>query len=95
MTVQPEPDRCRSCKAPIVWATSLATGKAKRIPLDPDPDPKRGNIVLTEDLLAQGPVAHYLDNAAAASASVNGETLYLSHFVTCPDADEWRGGRAS
>lgn len=95
MTGPDEPERCRSCRAPVVWATSAASGKPKRIPLDPDPNPRRGNIVLEPDLLGQGPVAHVLTSAAAAEASVRGETLYLSHFATCPDAEEWRKGRAS
>ena len=73
---------CRSCGAPIRWGV---TEKGQRIPLDPDAVPN-GNVVVTAwaegnpqiRVFAPGDVPH-------------GEPLrYFSHFVTCPQAGEWR-----
>ena len=61
--------RCRSCQAPIEWATSV---KGKRMPLDAAPV-KGGNITLTEDgvavVVAAGDgnrVSHFATCSAAA-----------------------------
>jgi hypothetical protein len=72
--------RCRSCAAPIRWAT---TTSGKRIPLDPG-RAFDGNITLDADLLGgvvatvHGTPPHHLPDR------------YVAHFVTCPHADAWR-----
>jgi hypothetical protein len=66
---------CRSCQARITW---LETAAGKPIPVNEAPDPD-GNIV------AIGKMAHVLKKGEATE-----EPLYLSHFVTCKDADHWR-----
>ena len=68
-------DRCRSCDAPIEWAI---TTKGSHIPLDPEPTPA-GNLVLIDGIARHptlGEDVPYLQ--------------YISHFVTCPDAERFR-----
>jgi hypothetical protein len=67
---------CRSCKAPIIWATSV---KGKPIPLDYEPT-SGGNLVLVDGV--------------ARSPQLGDEEpflQYISHFATCPDAEQHRG----
>lgn len=79
-------DDCRTCNARIIWARTV-NGKA--IPVDADVS-KAGNVRLSwesADVKAEviGP------------AHAFGQTgLRASHFVTCPNADEWRrkGGKS-
>lgn len=70
---------CRSCGARITW---LETAGGKKIPVDEDPVPD-GNIIVV------GKMAHVLGKGQETT-----EPRYVSHFVTCPQAGEWRG-RAS
>ena len=78
------PDRCRSCKAPIRWAVTEA---GRPIPLDLEPV-DAGNVRLDDARVPGGaPIAVIVfseDREAFA-----GE-LYLSHFATCPYAQEHR-----
>lgn len=86
------PTKCRSCGAPLLWAT---TTHGNAMPLNAEPDPEHGTVVLEDDLLGAGQIAHVLPIDAAARASVRGELVYVPHFATCPDADRWRKSRAS
>jgi hypothetical protein len=72
-------DGCRSCTAPIVWAT---TGGGKRMPVDAEPVAD-GNVELSP--VNGNPVATVLD-----APSLIPGALRRSHFVTCPDAGAWR-----
>lgn len=68
---------CRSCGAAIKWAS---TPGGKPMPLDAKPNPD-GNVILRGGhALVMGSQLGLFD----------GETLYASHFVTCPDAASWR-----
>jgi len=70
---------CRSCGAPILWAT---TEWGKSIPLDPEPyqgDSPSGLFVL------RGRVA-----MAVPPDAFPEEPHYVTHFATCPDAGDWR-----
>ena len=74
---------CRSCGAPIRW---VRTTYGRLVPIDPDPV-SNGNIVIqpisgTADYVRKGA---YIDQTW---------DRYVSHFVTCPDADAWRKPRA-
>lgn len=77
---------CRSCHAPIVWAT---TTTGERIPVDYRPA-VGGNI-----RLGAHPVTREM-KAVVVGATIDlfdprdDGTRYVSHFVTCPDAGEWR-----
>jgi hypothetical protein len=71
------PDRCRSCKQQVRWAT---TEHGKAIPLDPEPA-ANGSIRLRAGVAIVVPEAE--------RQAFAGE-LYLSHFATCPDAARHR-----
>lgn len=76
---------CRSCGNLIRWST---TSRGTRIPLDAHPNPT-GNIEYRPQ--AGGPgQADVLTKAALAAARARGATLYLTHFATCPNADQHR-----
>lgn len=72
---------CRSCKAEIVWAVSEKTGK--RLPLDPIPVPT-GNLQIVGEAKGTPLVRFDLDGDGP---------KYLTHFVTCPAADDHRRPR--
>lgn len=76
---------CKTCSAPIRWVVSAATGK--RMPIDPDPTPG-GNIGL--DLSGMVAAAHVYAGEKLMAIRERGSDLYLSHFVTCPQAGEHR-----
>lgn len=76
--------RCRTCEQEIVWAL---TELGKPIPIDPNPRAD-GNITLHALGGAHQQIAHVL----AADEVASGPT-YVSHFVTCPDAELHRRRR--
>jgi hypothetical protein len=80
---------CRSCGAAIWWATTEA---GKSIPIDPNPDkenPEGANVkfvaATTGDPGIRRAVVLGPDDARRFTGA-----LYVSHFVTCSQADEWR-----
>jgi hypothetical protein len=73
---------CRSCDAPILWLRHARTGK--RAPIDAEPVPE-GNIVVGDD----GTYVT-LNAAQAAEVASRGGPLHFNHFMTCPDAADWR-----
>ena len=76
--------RCKACHAPIRWARNAKTDKS--MPLDPDADPD-GNIWIVG--FENGtPVFEVAGTPAEVPA--NEPLRYLSHFVTCPAAAEFR-----
>lgn len=77
-------DECRSCKKPIIWAVTEA---GKRMPVDVESS-ALGNVRLRERD-GDVPLAVVLK-----PAEMFGKTgLRTSHFVTCPDAADWRRKR--
>ncbi|WP_328465495.1 hypothetical protein OHA21_43740 [Actinoplanes sp. NBC_00393] len=73
---------CRSCSAPIVWATSSG---GRSMPVDAEPV-EDGNVELAERPgLFIGPVATVLTGP-----SLFGGPLRKPHFATCPQAEMWR-----
>ncbi|MGD9797576.1 MAG: hypothetical protein AB7H43_15440 [Acidimicrobiia bacterium] len=76
--------RCRSCKAPIVWAVSTTD---RRIPIDTLAS-ERGNVVYV-DPAASPPVVQVLGQAELAARPTRAG-LYTAHFATCPNAREHR-----
>ena len=63
-----------------MWALTEA---GKRMPLDPDPV-DGGNIVLTREAESNGtPLAAYVP-------ADPGVMRHVSHFATCPNADQHR-----
>jgi hypothetical protein len=71
---------CKSCRAPITWVASNATGKP--MPLDAAPV-ATGNVVVVEGrATVLGPLELLCLGA--------GVQRFVSHFVTCPHASSWR-----
>lgn len=69
---------CRSCGAPITWAI---TDNGKRIPLDAEPAPN-GNLILVDGV--------------ARTPRIDDDVpflQYVSHFATCPNAQQHRRSR--
>ncbi len=73
--------KCNSCGAEIIWAHT-ASGKA--IPLDAEPVPF-GNLVVVPG--ADGPRALSVNIPGALGPR------YVSHFATCPNANQHRKPR--
>jgi len=81
----PDPDagiagECEHCHTPLLW---LTTDAGKRMPVNADPDPVRGNVVRI------GKVAAVLGLNKANAARLTGTVLWLHHVVSCPHADRW------
>ena len=71
---------CRSCGAGITWAK---TAQGRSMPVDRDPVPD-GNITLEDtDIGTSIATVHGPDDP------IEGER-YVSHFATCPNANEHR-----
>jgi hypothetical protein len=79
------PWTCRSCGAPILWATVELS--STRMPVDADPAPE-GNVLIRRE---PGRIwARVLGGAELRQARHEHESLHRSHFATCPDAADWR-----
>lgn len=75
----PTLSQCRSCRAEIIWAWTV---NGKRIPLDAEPAERPSGIFRLERNDDQP--------AAPLAVSAAGEPVYISHFVTCPNASQHR-----
>lgn len=76
---------CRSCGAPIVWATSERSGKP--MPLNATPlkvITGRGEFVIIKGVARKATP----DDARLA------RDHYTSHHSNCPQADQWRKGQS-
>jgi hypothetical protein len=76
---------CRTCRASIMWAF---TTSGKRIPVDADPVPDGNLALLPSTMLGQDPTAIVV--APGAQLLGDDGVRYVSHFVTCPYADQHR-----
>jgi len=90
--------RCRSCKEPIIWTV---TSNGKRMPVDADPVKAARGFRIDEQLLDEAQMGFDEDElrpgkdvvATFTATPAPGERLYISHFATCPDANEHRRER--
>lgn len=64
--------RCRSCGAPIIWAT---TGSGKAMPLDRDPVPDGNTLVHNGECVYLTP--------GLTETLTRDKPRYKSHFATC------------
>lgn len=81
------PDRCRTCKAPIRWAKTVA---GEFMPLDLEPDDTGEWTLAMAPRPGGSPRAiHVPETRRAAYAG----SLYRVHWATCPDADQHRRQR--
>ncbi|MGH2711371.1 MAG: hypothetical protein ACRDH9_09240 [Actinomycetota bacterium] len=72
----PALDKCRSCKADVIFVPSAKSGK----PLILDAKPSKG-VVLGRGV----PFGHIPMQVA------NVVDVYTDHHVTCPNAADWKG----
>lgn len=74
---------CRTCGKPIKWI-ELKSGK--KMPVDPDSfelwESEKGDTVVT----SMGEVISF----DAVKHAGDAREVYVSHFATCPQADNWR-----
>lgn len=80
---------CRSCGEQIVWAETV---NGKRVPMDVDPVPDLPGAMLfrlTEFPDREGFLAEFVKPADRGREP----ELYVSHFATCPNADQHRRTR--
>jgi hypothetical protein len=81
-------DRCKTCKAEIRWAIWVDSGRT--VPLDLEPA-ENGNVALVDPRVpGSAPGAVVIPEARRGRYA---GSLYVSHFATCPDADEHRRQR--
>lgn len=78
MTTLTQPDACRSCGRPLLWARHYLSNKPA--PLDALPS-ATGTIELE-------PNGNY--HIAPLAARAGRTDLYTNHFVTCPDRLGWK-----
>lgn len=71
----------------MVWTITAAKGR--RMPLDPDPVPD-GNVWIVEEPEHHPPVVGVALQRSDIPADVE---TYVSHFVSCPAADQFRKRR--
>ena len=88
------PGTCSSCGAPVVWQ---ATDKGQRMPLDPTVLYVAQPLTF---LLPQGPTISGLTfggsvvrGAPCQAGDANACAIRISHFATCPNAQQHRKGR--
>lgn len=74
---------CRTCKAPVRWVRTM---QGKNMPLDPDPVAD-GNVWI-DHWEAGTPVVGV--GLTRDDVPRSEPCAYVSHFVTCVNADEWR-----
>lgn len=87
---------CKGCGKPIVWAEfHKEDGSRGKVPLDP-----RAPVYYVRGTLADGAQfvarADGIERTAGKPTGNRGPTAYVSHFATCPNANEFSGrGRTS
>jgi hypothetical protein len=88
------PKACRSCSAPIFWARNDATGRS--MPVDAEPSDK-GNVQLFDrggSVVAKVLGAEEARRVRDSNWALRGvHVLRTAHFVTCPQAANWRTKR--
>lgn len=78
MVKKQKPDRCPKCHAPIIWCR-MAQQRNRSMPLDPERSTS-GSIEL------RGNLGYQILGANKPAAL----KLYVSHYVTCPQAQDDR-----
>jgi hypothetical protein len=72
-----ENDACQRCGAPMTWAV---TPTGSKLPLDPEPR-SDGNVIY------EGGLARFISGEMRRTYTGD---RYVSHFATCPNADQFR-----
>lgn len=85
--------KCRTCPAPIIFAQQNPTEKnpyPSNNPLNAGPHPD-GNLRLDRRTMRYD----VLTGQTLAEARIRGEGLYISHFATCPNRQQFKKGVAA
>lgn len=77
---------CKKCNAEIIWLKQHGVEDAKGNPIDAVGTPD-GNLVINREL----GVYRIATGNEKEIAKLNNKKLYVSHFSTCPNAEEFRG----
>lgn len=77
---------CSSCKAPIILALTRGGSLS---PFDAEPSPS-GRWLLAQRQSTGKVHATYANVDARREALASGRNLYVTHFATCPNAEEHR-----
>lgn len=80
-------DRCRSCRAEIVWAT---TEQGKSMPVDLAPVDHGNVYYIDQGAMPRVRVLADPQPTLEEDADSADGLRYVSHFATCPQADGWR-----
>ncbi len=78
--------RCRACNAPMVWGV---TESGAKMPVDPEPV-EGGNVIVLSDAGLAGPLVKVLGEPTLLDGLAEPTVRYVSHFATCPNAEEFR-----
>lgn len=81
-----KPTTCKACHARIFF---VQTAKSERMPVDLRPA-SNGNLAVTPGVGDELPTAVVLTLGQAVGMRAAGKPTYLSHFVGCPKAGEFR-----
>ena len=88
-----EGPKCRACGAPIVWAESE---RGRMMPIDAEPSP-RGNLIKIGVAERVDPLRRRYSTVpivgVVAADDPSPAERYLSHFASCPHADQLRKGK--
>lgn len=88
MKVKPKSPNCWSCHKPIEWGRTAA---GKPIPLDPEPVADGNLAIAREGVDGDLPLVRVVK---ADEEIWTSEWRGISHFVTCPTANQHRKGRS-
>ena len=81
---KPRQSLCRGCGKPILWGTEEGTGR--RLPLDPTPP-----VYEVQGFYDGGDTGEGQD--IGVTAVRRHFKAYVSHFATCPKANEFSGSK--
>lgn len=76
---------CDHCDARLLWAVTV---NEKAMPLDAEPNPLRGNVLVTEQA-GQFRASVVGKRSTAAAMRQAGQRMHLHHAVSCPYASRW------
>lgn len=83
---------CAGCGKEMVWAR---TPSGKAAPIEREPSPEKGNVILLKPTLLGGDVLAVTlsgDLLAEVRQSERATQLHLNHFAYCPQREEFLRG---
>lgn len=83
--MDPRTAPCRSCNAPMIWAKNVATGRQNPLDANPEAEGKTRYIVRSDGR----------ETTCEKVTEPTDEPTYVSHFETCPNANQHSRKNAS